>query len=135
MAATRAASPLFDAHLVRPGTFVAALGTSTLDRRELDQALIGRAARIGVELKVSAQAEAGDLTGPVDWDTVAELPDILRDQLATHSADGEIRVFKSTGLGIADIAVAIAAYARLSGEWEPLRARLTDRAQNPTPQA
>ncbi len=41
----------------------------------------------------------------------------------------------ATGLGIADIAVAIAAYARLSGEWEPLRARLTDRAQNPTPQA
>ncbi|MGN6766997.1 MAG: hypothetical protein ACTHJY_17750, partial [Rhizobiaceae bacterium] len=64
-----------------------------------------------------------------------ELPDILLDQLATRSADKEIRVFKSTGLGIADIAVAIAAYARLSGEWEPLRARLADRSRDLPPQA
>jgi ornithine cyclodeaminase len=135
VAATRAASPLFDGNLVRPGTFVAAVGTSTLDRRELDQTLIDRADRIGVELKISAQAEAGDLTGLGDWNTVAELPDILRDQLATRDTDREIRVFKSTGLGIADIAVAVAAYARLSGEWETLRARLADKPQNPTPHA
>lgn len=133
--ATRAASPLFDGNLVRPGAFVAALGTSTLDRRELDAALIGRAARIGVELKASARAEAGELAGPVDWDTVAELPDILGGAPATNGADREIRVFKSTGLGIADIAVAIAAHARLTGGWDALRARLDDSSRNQISQA
>src|SRR5262249_39481688 len=45
--ATRASVPLFDGRLVAPGAFVAAVGSSRPDTRELDDALIGRAARIG----------------------------------------------------------------------------------------
>lgn len=123
--ATRSSTPLFDGGLVSPGTFVAALGTSTLTARELDETLVRRADCIGVDLIGQAQVEAGDLTAGVAWDRVSELPGILYANGAVPGPDDRsIRVFKSTGSGIADVAVAVAAYARLSGNWEALNERL-----------
>ena len=122
--ATRSSKPLFDGNLVRPGTFITAIGTSTLDAREVDEACVRRADLIGVEWKPQAKAEAGDLVTGVDWDAVLELGDILSNPGLEASAGKEIRLFKSVGLGIADVAVAIAAYARLSGGWDRMRERI-----------
>lgn len=122
--ATRSSTPLFDGSRVRKGTFVAALGSSTLHAREVDEIFVRRTDLIGVEWKTQAQAEAGDLSDGINWNSVLELGDILTSPALTSGAGDEIRFFKSVGLGIADIAVAVAAYARLTGGWEQLTARM-----------
>lgn len=122
--ATRSSTPLFDGSRVRKGTFIAALGSSTLQAREVDKAFVRRADLIGVEWKAQAQVEAGDLSDGVDWNSILELGDILTSPALTSGARDEVRFFKSVGLGIADIAVAVAAFARLTGGWEQLAASM-----------
>jgi ornithine cyclodeaminase len=122
--ATRSATPLCSGSLLKAGTFVAALGTSTLNAREVDEACVRRANLIAVEWKPQAQAEAGDLATGVDWESVRELGDVLANSTLYGDVTREIRLFKSVGLGIADVAVAIAAYARVTGTWDELTANI-----------
>ena len=101
--ATRSATPLFDGALVRPGTFVAAVGSSTRAARELDDTLLDRAALIAVEWRTAAAQEAGDLVDspPERWAELGEL-------LVTPRARGpqDIVVYKSVGIGLEDVALA-----------------------------
>ena len=112
--ATRAKTPLFEGAWVAPGAFVAAVGSSKPDARELDDALLTRAAAIAVEWRDQALVEAGDLVlcGP---DTMArarviELGEALAAPDAYRRAPGDIVVFKSVGVGLADVATAELAY-------------------------
>jgi ornithine cyclodeaminase len=123
--ATRASTPLFDGSALRPGTFISAIGTSTLTAREVDVTTVQRADLIGVEWKLQAQAEAGDLATGVNWDAAHELGGILGNDALRHNAANEIRLFKSTGIGLADVAIAVAAYARITGSWDELAKRMT----------
>lgn len=114
--ATRAKEPLFAGGLVKPGAFVAAIGSSKPEAREIDAALLTRAGRIVVEWKQQARREAGDLLlagDTVDWERVEELGAIVADPAAGRSDDGQIIVFKSIGVGIEDVALADLAVRRL----------------------
>lgn len=115
--ATRSATPLFDGAWVRPGTFVAAIGSSKPDAREVDERLVRRAARIVVEWKPQAQAEAGDLTlcapGCVDWQRVEELADVIGKEAERQRDD--IILYKAIGVGLEDVALAEFVYRKLSG--------------------
>ena len=106
--ATRSATPLFDGGLVRPGAFVAAVGSSTRTARELDDALLGRAALVAVEWHTAAQQEAGDLVlaapGVVAPERVAELGELLVNPRPRGPQD--IVVYKSVGIGLEDVALA-----------------------------
>ncbi len=105
---TRATEPLFDGGLVRPGAFVAAVGSSKPAARELDDALLARAALIAVEWLPAAEAEAGEFRraapGVIEPGRVAELGALLN-KPRLRSA-GDITVYKSVGIGLEDVALA-----------------------------
>jgi len=106
--ATRSPTPLFDGSLVRPGAFVAAVGSSTAKARELDDALLARAALIAVEWHTAAQQEAGDLIlaapGVVAPERVAELGELIVKPRLRGLND--VVVYKSVGIGLEDVALA-----------------------------
>jgi ornithine cyclodeaminase len=101
--ATRSPTPLFDGALVKPGAFIAAVGSSTRAARELDDALLDRAALIAVEWRTAAAQEAGDLvnSAPERWAELGEL-------LVTPRPRGpqDLVVYKSVGIGLEDVALA-----------------------------
>ncbi|BFG80431.1 ornithine cyclodeaminase family protein [Paraburkholderia terrae] len=115
--ATRSATPLFDGRWVKPGAFVAAIGSSKPDARELDDTLLARAGTVVVESLEQARIEAGDLLmaapGIVNWNQVVELGAVLVAPQIVHPAQGDVTVFKSLGLGIADVALAGLLTARM----------------------
>lgn len=105
---TRATEALFDGAAVRPGTLVCAVGSSKPVARELDDALLARAAAVVVEWKVAALAEAGELVraapGTVAPERLKELGEVLVAGQAPSATD--IVVYKSVGIGLEDIALA-----------------------------
>lgn len=113
--ATRASEPLFDGALVKPGAFVAAVGSSKPVARELDDALLARAAAVVVEWLPAAQAEAGELVraapGVIAPERLKELGSLL---LAPPARDAQaITVYKSVGIGLEDVALADLVYRSL----------------------
>jgi ornithine cyclodeaminase len=123
--ATRAARPLLRGNLLQPGAFVAALGSSTLDAREVDDDCVRNAGLIVVDGKLQAREEAGDLAvDAVNWDNIVELGQLLTAGMPPDVDRRSVRFYKSVGLGIADVAVAAAAHARITGRWDDLSARL-----------
>ena len=112
---TRAMEPLFDGKLVKPGAFVAAVGSSKPVARELDDALLSRAALIAVEWLPAAEGEAGEFKraapGVIRPERVAELGALLNKPRLR--AAGDITVYKSVGVGLEDVALAQLVFQRL----------------------
>jgi ornithine cyclodeaminase len=106
--ATRSATPLFDGGLVRPGAFVAAVGSSTKTARELDDALLGLAAHVVVEWRTAAEQEAGDIVqaapGVIAPERLVELGELIVNPRPRGAQD--IVVYKSVGIGLEDVALA-----------------------------
>ena len=118
--ATRSSVPLFAGGWVEPGAMVCAVGSSLPETRELDDALIARASAIVVEWREQALREAGDLV-LADASLMARVPVIdlgaaLIARDLPRRDEGDIVVFKSVGVGLADIAVAGLAYRHLHGD-------------------
>lgn len=114
--ATTAAEPLFDSHRLKPDVCVVAVGSHEPDRRELDGALLGRAAAAGgvvVETREVALREAGDVAMAVAEGTIRpeELIGIADVVHRSEPVPGP-SVFKSVGMGWQDLVVAQAAYDR-----------------------
>ncbi len=113
---TRASEPLFDGQLVRPGAFVAAVGSSKPAARELDDALLARAALLVVEWKPAASSEAGEFCraapGVIAAERVAELGTLLAEAPRAIASDA-IVVYKSVGIGLEDVAIAHQVYQGL----------------------
>jgi ornithine cyclodeaminase len=116
--ATRSPTPLFDGALVERGAFVAAVGSSRPDTRELDDTLLERTARVIVEWREQTLLEAGDLLlAPASLRhrlRIADLGDVLAGRTPGRENDQEIVMFKSVGVGIEDVAVAGLALERLT---------------------
>ncbi|HET6698065.1 MAG TPA: ornithine cyclodeaminase family protein [Nocardioidaceae bacterium] len=113
--ATTATSPLFDGTAVKPGACVVAVGSHEPDRREVDSALLGRAAQGGgvvVETRDVALREAGDVVlavgeGALSADQLVELGDVVRREPGAGPS-----FFKSVGMGWEDLVVAEAVLQR-----------------------
>lgn len=107
--ATRSTIPLFDGANLKPGTFVAAIGSSKPSAREIDDTTLSRAGMIVVESLAQAEEEAGDLLmaapGVVDWSNIVELGDVIANGCVQERPRGEITVFKSLGIALADVAL------------------------------
>jgi ornithine cyclodeaminase/alanine dehydrogenase-like protein (mu-crystallin family) len=106
--------------MVRPGTFIAAVGADHEHKQEIEPALLAAAK---VVTDITAQAAAiGDLhhaiaAGAMSAEDVhAELGDIICGRKPGRESDEEVIVFDSTGTGIQDVAAAIAAYERAIAE-------------------
>ncbi|HET9653356.1 MAG TPA: ornithine cyclodeaminase family protein [Usitatibacter sp.] len=117
--ATRSATPLFDGNLVERAAFVAAVGSSRPDTRELDDTLLSRAARVIVEWREQTLQEAGDLLlAPAELRSrlrIVDLGDVLAGKAPARESGDDIVIFKSVGVGIEDVAVAGLAYGLLKG--------------------
>ncbi len=102
--------------LVRPGTFIAAVGADNSDKHEIDPKLY--ASCLVVVDSIEQAAEIGDLhhaleAGAVARDHVhASLGEILAGTRPGRTDDKTITLFDSTGMGLQDVAAAVAIYRR-----------------------
>ena len=119
---TSAASPLFDAEWLSPGTHVNGAGSNSLVRRELGEDVVKRCSPIVVDSVPTALREAGDLLpsmekGRLHARQLIELGDVISGRQPGRSAPDQVTLFESQGMAVQDLAVAaqIEALARERG--------------------
>lgn len=110
IAATSSATPVFPGHALAGGTHVTGVGSHRPDMRELDAETIS-GARVVVDQRAGALAEAGELQGLRETDVV-EIGEVLAGTAQGRTSPQERTVFKSVGNGIQDLVVAALAYER-----------------------
>lgn len=100
--------------MVRPGTFIAAVGADHEEKHEIDPDLMAHAT---VVTDLTSQASLiGDLhhalvaSKMTVEDVHAELGEVVAGKKRGRATDDEIIVFDSTGTGLQDVAAAIATY-------------------------
>jgi ornithine cyclodeaminase len=108
--ATNSRTPVFQGAWLAPGVHVTAVGSFTPEMRELDDETL-RGARLVVDQRAAALAEAGELRGRRD-DEVVEIGEVLSGRVPGRTADSQRTVFKSVGNAIQDLVVAAQAYER-----------------------
>ena len=102
--------------MVRPGTFIAAVGADHEQKQEIEPELLAEAK---VVADVTEQAcRIGDLHHALvagvmtEADVHAELGEVIAGRKPGRVRDDEIIVFDSTGTGLQDVAAAIAVYRK-----------------------
>jgi alanine dehydrogenase len=116
---TASPEPVLARGSVRDGAHICAVGACRLDQREMDTALV-RDARVFVDSRVGALAEAGDLVipireGAIDASHIAgELGDVFGGRIPGRQHAAEITIFKSLGMAVEDVAAARLAFERAS---------------------
>jgi len=115
--ATSSRDPVLKSEWLGPGTHVNAIGANMLNRRELDDASLSRAALIAVDTIEQAKEEAGDLVqglGAIQggWSSVIELHDIVAGVRTGRSSASDITIFKSSGIALWDVISADYIYRR-----------------------
>ncbi len=108
---TTSRDPVVRGEWLRPGALVCAAGANRRQARELDNAVLERAAFVCCDSLDDARIESGDLIEPVeqgvlDWLEVHELQEVVAGELPGRQAGEDIVVFKSNGLAAWDLAVA-----------------------------
>jgi ornithine cyclodeaminase len=119
--ATLSRAPLIRGEWLKPGSHLDLIGAFNKDMRESDDEAV-RLARVFVDTRAGAFAEAGDILQPIASGVIgkdhvqADLADLVRGAAGRQSAD-EITLFKSVGAALEDLAGAILAYetARQAG--------------------
>lgn len=119
---TASREPVLQGDWIAPGAHVNAVGASVRTARELDSEAVHRA-RLYVDRRESAMAEAGDILIPLEEGVispahiVAELGDLMLGRAPGRRTADEVTLFKSLGLAIEDVASARFIYeqARTSG--------------------
>lgn len=109
---TTASQAFLTADMVRPGTFIAAVGADSEQKQEIAPQLMAQAK---VVTDLTAQAlKIGDLHHALDAGACAhaELGEVVAGLKPGRNRDDEIIVFDSTGTGLQDVAAAIAAFRR-----------------------
>lgn len=108
---TTSKRPVLQGAWLSEGALVCAVGANDSRARELDDAVIARAAFICCDSIEDAQLESGDLIEPIaaghlDWGSVNELHEVVAGDVAARSADTDIVLFKSNGIAPWDLALA-----------------------------
>jgi len=115
--ATLSHEPLIQGDWLPGGVHVDLVGGFRPDMREADDEVIRRA-RLFVDTREGALAEAGDLVQPLqsgligEDDIAADLFDLTRGKRAGRRHHDQITVFKSVGTALEDLAAAIHVFAR-----------------------
>jgi alanine dehydrogenase len=106
--------------MVRPGTFIAAVGADHEEKQEIEPQLMARA-KVVTDLTEQA-ATIGDLHHAINAgamsrnDVHAQLGEVVAGTRPGRARDDEITIFDSTGTGLQDAAAAVAVYRRASRE-------------------
>jgi alanine dehydrogenase len=124
---TTSRDPVLRGEWLLPGALVCAAGANRIEARELDNAVLERAAFVCCDSKEQARIEAGDLVEPVergvlDWLEVHELAEVVGGEVAGRAQADDIVVFKSLGIAAEDLALAalVLERARADGVGEAL---------------
>jgi ornithine cyclodeaminase/alanine dehydrogenase-like protein (mu-crystallin family) len=113
--ATLSAEPLVRGAWLQAGTHLDCVGAFKASMRETDDEAVRRA-RIFVDTRAGAFAEAGDILQPLQVGVIGkeavlgDLYDLTRGSVAGRGGPQEITMFKSVGASIEDLAAAIAVY-------------------------
>lgn len=113
--ATLSAAPLIHGAWLQPGTHLDCVGAFKPGMRETDDDVVRRA-RIFVDTRAGAFAEAGDILQPLQAGVIGkdavlgDLFDLTRGTVAGRGSADEITLFKSVGSSIEDLAAAVAVY-------------------------
>ncbi len=108
---TTAKMPLFDGHMLRPGTHLNCIGAFQPNLREVDSVTVLRS-RVVVDTYEGALAEAGDLLIPMNEGLItrahilADLHELLASKRVVRRNAQEITMFKSVGVALEDLAAA-----------------------------
>jgi alanine dehydrogenase len=118
---TTSRDPVLRGDWLKPGALVCAAGANRRQARELDNAVLERAAFVCCDSVENAKLESGDLIEPVeqgvlDWLEVHELHEVVAGDLLGRQQDEDIVVFKSNGLAAWDLAVAARAVELAEGQ-------------------
>lgn len=114
---TTSPTPVFDGRRLASGAHVNAVGAYTPETRELDTEAVARA-RVVVETREVAMAEAGDLLIPMREGRIgpehvlADLAELVRGAAVRRSAE-DVTAFVSVGVATEDLVVARAALEAL----------------------
>jgi ornithine cyclodeaminase len=114
---TASREPVLRREWVRAGAHVCAVGACRPDQREMDTALV-RDARVYVDSRVSALAEAGDIVIPLregaitERHIVAEIGHVIAGTAEGRRSDDEITIYESLGIAVEDVAAARLAWQR-----------------------
>jgi ornithine cyclodeaminase/alanine dehydrogenase-like protein (mu-crystallin family) len=106
---TTSKDPVLRGEWLRPGALVCAVGANDPRRRELDNAVLERAAFVCCDSRDDSRQESGDLIEPVeqgilDWLEVHELQEVVAGEVQGRSSDDDVIVFKSNGIAAWDLA-------------------------------
>jgi ornithine cyclodeaminase len=113
--ATLASEPLVQGAWLKDGTHLDCVGAFKPGMRETDDEA-ARRARIFVDTRAGAFAEAGDILQPLQAGVIGreavlgELSELCRGAVHGRTSAEEITLFKSVGASIEDLAAAIAVY-------------------------
>lgn len=125
--ATSSPVPLFDGHALSEGTHLNIIGSNALTRAEVDVTTLRRADHIVCDSRDACKIEAGDFVpaledGSLDWSRIHDLADVLHGRETGRAHPEDITLFKSVGLALEDVAVAVRVLerARIEGIGQPL---------------
>lgn len=115
--ASRSKTPLFDGDRLARGAFVAAIGSSLPDTRELDDRALARASLVAVDWVPQASKEAGDIVladpAVLPPGKLVGLSDLVTGKVLGRRSAKDITIFKSVGVGLQDVALAGLVWQRL----------------------
>ena len=113
---TSACEPVLDGAWIAPGAHVNAVGACVPRCRELDSNAVRRA-RVYVDHRPAALAEAGDLKIPIaegvidETHIVGEIGGVLTGTVPGRQTRDEVTLFKSLGIAVEDLAAAARTHA------------------------
>lgn len=115
--ATSASNTVLRGADLAPGVHVNAIGANHAHKRELDDEAVARAAVIFTDSLEQARQEAGDLIlafakDESRWPRVGELHQLVAGKARGRENDSQITLFKSNGVAVWDLAVAMHVYLR-----------------------
>ncbi len=115
---TTSVNPVFDGHLVEPGTHINAVGTFMPNKRELDAYIMNRADKIYIDNKEAVMSEAGEFLIPIaegdfsESSITGELGELLTGSIPGRTDNNEITLMKTVGFATLDIVIAHKVYER-----------------------
>ncbi|MXZ98953.1 MAG: ornithine cyclodeaminase family protein [Acidimicrobiaceae bacterium] len=114
---TSSYTPVFDGSLLDPAALVCAVGSTKADRQEVDSTTVQRTGFVVSDSAEGARTEAGDLIhaaaeGVFDWDSLADLADVIAGTVTPPQPGSGIVLFESQGVALQDVVIATLAYQR-----------------------
>jgi alanine dehydrogenase len=110
--ATNSREPVLLGDWVGPGQHINLIGSNFISKAEADIAVFRKSTLVTVDSKEQAKAEAGDFVtslnvGALHWSDIVELAPLLVGRYPGRESPEDVTIFKSLGIGIEDIALAV----------------------------